>query len=216
MDRKRTKIVATISDKNCGSDFIKHLYEAGMDVIRINSAHLTLEAALVIIENTRKVSNKIAILIDTKGPEIRTTECDSPVRLTKGGIIRIAGNPDKKSTEQEICVSHSTFSSDVPTDSTILIDDGELEFRVKRKMGNALECSIENDGILGSRKSVNVPGVRMALPSLTDKDRAFIEMASWNNVDFIAHSFVRTKQDILDVRDCIESIWKRYKDNSQD
>jgi pyruvate kinase len=211
MDRKRTKIVATISDKNCESDFIRQLYEAGMDVIRINSAYLTLEAALVIIENTRKVSDKIAVLIDTKGPEIRTTVCESPVSLTSGKLIRIAGNPEKKSTEEEICVSYRNFSSDIPIDSKILIDDGELEFSVKRKTGNALECIIENDGILGSIKSVNIPGVKLALPSLTEKDRAFIEMASWNKVDFIAHSFVRTKQDVLDVRECMKQYGRNIK-----
>ena len=83
MDRKRTKIVATISDKNCETDFIKELYEAGMDVVRINSAHLDIEGALKIIKNP-EVSDKIAILIDTKGPEIRTTICDSPIQLKKG------------------------------------------------------------------------------------------------------------------------------------
>ncbi len=204
MDRKRTKIVATISDKNCEPDFIKQLYEAGMDVIRINSAHLTVEAALRIINNTRKVSDKIAILIDTKGPEIRTTICDSPIELKKGNIIKIAGDPDKKSTSDAICVSYSSFSSDIPLGSNILIDDGELKFEVIRKIGNALECMIENDGILGSRKSVNIPGVKITLPSLSDKDRLFIKMAAENEVDFIAHSFVRSKQDVLDVKECIK------------
>jgi len=91
MNRKRTKIVATISDKNCSSDFIRDLYEAGMDVIRINSAHLNIEGALKIINNTREVSDRIAILLDTKGPEIRTTICDSSIELKKGSSVRIAG-----------------------------------------------------------------------------------------------------------------------------
>jgi pyruvate kinase len=211
MDRKRTKIVATISDKNCEYDFIKQLYEAGMDVIRINSAHLTVEAALDIIRNTRKVSDKIAILIDTKGPEIRTTSCDSPLALKKGNIIKIAGDPDKKTTNDEICVNYSYFSSDIPLGSLILIDDGELEFKVIRKIGNALECMIENDGILGSRKSVNIPGVKITLPSVSEKDRLFIRMAAENDVDFIAHSFVRSKQDVLDVKACLNEYGKEIK-----
>ena len=93
MDRKRTKIVATISDKNCEPGFIKELYEAGMDVIRINSAHLDIEGALRIIRNTREVSDKIAIILDTKGPEIRTTICDYPIQLKKGNKINIIGDP---------------------------------------------------------------------------------------------------------------------------
>jgi pyruvate kinase len=211
MDRKRTKIVATISDKNCGSDFIKQLYEAGMDVIRINSAHLTEEAALGIIRNAREVSDKIAILIDTKGPEIRTTFCDPPLSLKKGNIIRIAGDPDKKTTSDEICVTYSSFSSDIPMGSRILIDDGELEFKVLRKSGNALECMIENDGILGSRKSVNIPGIKINLPSVSEKDKLFIKMAVENNIDFIAHSFVRSKQDILDVKACLNQYGREIK-----
>src|SRR5664280_2503968 len=87
MDSKKTKIVATISDKNCEPDFIKLLYEAGMNVIRINSAHLDINGALRIIKNAREVSDKIAILIDTKGPEIRTTICDAPIPLKKGATI---------------------------------------------------------------------------------------------------------------------------------
>ena len=200
MDRKRTKIVATISDKHCESEFIKELYEAGMDVIRINSAHLNIEGALKIIKNAREVSDKIAILIDTKGPEIRTTACDSPVLLKKGDKIKIIGDPERISSGEAIYVSYTTFSSDIPLDSLILIDDGELELKVVKKIGSALECIIENDGVLGSRKSVNIPGVKISLPSLTEKDKTFLEMAARHEIDFIAHSFVRSKQDVLDVK----------------
>jgi pyruvate kinase len=205
MDSKRTKIVATISDKNCEPAFIRELYDSGMNVIRINSAHLDIEGALRIIKNTREVSDKIAILLDTKGPEIRTTICDSPVPLKKGATISIIGDPSKKTSPEAIYVTYEAFSSDIPLGSLILIDDGELELRVSRKKGSALECIIENDGLLGSRKSVNIPSVKITLPSLTDKDRTFIEMASRNNVDFIAHSFVRSRQDIQDVQAVLDS-----------
>jgi pyruvate kinase len=205
MDAKRTKIVATISDKNCEPGFIKELYDAGMNVIRINSAHLDIAGALRIIKNTREVSDKIAILLDTKGPEIRTTICDAPIPLKKGATINIIGDPGKKSSPDAIYVTYKAFSSDIPLGSLILMDDGELELRVLRKHGEALECTIENDGMLTSRKSVNVPSVKIQLPSLTDKDRTFIEMAVKNNVDFIAHSFVRSKQDVQDVQAVLNS-----------
>jgi pyruvate kinase len=205
MERKRTKIVATISDKNCAPEFIKELYEAGMDVIRINSAHLTIDAAIGIINNTRKVSDSIAILLDTKGPEIRTTICDNPIHLIKGNKISIIGDPEKKSSEEAIYVSYKSFSSDIPVGSLILLDDGELELRAIKKNGNALECQIDNDGVLGSRKSVNIPGVKISLPSLTEKDRAFLKMAAEYDIEFIAHSFVRSKQDVLDVKEVLKS-----------
>ena len=211
MNSKRTKIVATISDKNCESGFIRELYDAGMDVIRINSAHLDIDGALRIIKNTREVSDKIAILLDTKGPEIRTTVCDVPIKLKKGATINIIGDPGKKSSAEAIYVSYVNFSSDIPLGSLILMDDGELELRVLRKKGDALECSIENDGILQSRKSVNIPSVKITLPSLTDKDKAFLEMAAKNDVDFIAHSFVRSKQDVLDVQKVLDSFNSNIK-----
>lgn len=201
MIKKRTKIVATISDRNCEPGFIKELHDAGMDVVRINSAHLDIEGALKIMRNVREISDKIAILVDTKGPEIRTTTSDEPIHLLKGQKISIIGDPDKKSSEAGIYVTYKSFSSDVPIGSVVLMDDGELKMTVIRKIQNGVECLIENDGILGSRKSVNVPSVKINLPSLTEKDRKFIEMASKNDVDFIAHSFVRSKQDVLDVKE---------------
>jgi pyruvate kinase len=200
MTKKRTKIVATISDKRCDQDFIRELYDEGMDVIRINSAHLDIEGALKIIKSAREVSDKIAILLDTKGPEIRTTKCDSPINLKKGSTILMAGDSDKTSSGQIIYVSYREFSNDVPPGTAILIDDGEIELKALRKDGEYLECLIENDGVLGSRKSVNLPGIRICLPSLTNKDRIFLKMAAENGVDFIAHSFVRSKQDVLDVQ----------------
>lgn len=207
MIRKRTKIVATISDKRCESEFIRELFEEGMDVIRINSAHLDTDGALRIINNAREVSDKIAILLDTKGPEIRTTVCDAPIRLKKGSLILISGDPEKKSSEQAIYVSYKAFSTDIPVGTAILIDDGELELRVVRRNGEFLECLIENDGVLGSRKSINLPGVKICLPSLTPKDKTFIKLAVENGVDFIAHSFVRSRQDVLDV----QAILDEYK-----
>lgn len=206
MTKKRTKIVATISDKRCSKEFIRELFEEGMDVIRINSAHLDTSGALEIIRNTREVSDKIAILVDTKGPEIRTTICDAPISLKKGSTILLAGAPDKKSTQDIIYVSYKRFSEEIPPGSAILFDDGELELKAVKRSGEYLECFVENDGLLGSRKSVNVPGIKIDLPSVTAKDKAFIKMASENKVDFIAHSFVRSKQDVLDVQSVLDEL----------
>ncbi|HPF02884.1 MAG TPA: pyruvate kinase [Bacteroidales bacterium] len=200
MVRKRTKIVATISDKNSDPDFIRQLYEAGMDVVRINSAHLDIPAAIRIIDNVRQVSEKIAILIDTKGPEIRTTVSDDPVKVVIGNIYRMTGDPGTKSTPENICVSLAGFSEVVPLGSVIMIDDGDVELRVIRKEGKSLYCRADSEGIIGSRKSVNIPGVRIPLPSVTERDKAFLKMAAEKEVDFIAHSFVRSKQDVLDVQ----------------
>jgi pyruvate kinase len=211
MIRKRTKIVATISDKRCSPDFIRELYNEGMDVVRINSAHLNIEGALTIIRVVREVSDKIALLLDTKGPEIRTTICDSPIELKNGSAVAIKGDPAGITTPQMICVNYKSFVSEVPEGSAILIDDGDIELRAVRRNGDILECLVENDGILGSRKSVNLPGVKICLPSVTPKDREFIKMAVDNDVDFIAHSFVRSSQDVIDVQAVLDSYNSRIR-----
>ncbi|NMB51235.1 MAG: pyruvate kinase, partial [Bacteroidales bacterium] len=200
MVRKRTKIVATISDKNCEPEFIRELYESGMDVVRINSAHLDTTGALKIINNVRQVSDKIAILIDTKGPEVRTTDCDTPIQVKKGALLEIIGDPEGISGGSRIFVNMKTFAQDVLPGTSVMIDDGDIELEAIRKEGDALICKALNDGVVKSRKSVNLPGVRLNLPSVSENDKVFIKFAAENDVDFIAHSFVRSKEDVINVQ----------------
>lgn len=198
--KKHTKIVATISDKRCDVDFITQLYKAGMNVVRMNTAHLDKSGIDLIINNVRTVSNNIAILMDTKGPEVRTTACAEPIPFHIGEVVKVVGNPAGETTRECICVSYSDFVNDVEVGGDILIDDGDLDLRVKSKADGYLLCEVLNDAVLGSRKSVNVPGMRINLPSLTQKDRENILYAIEKDIDFIAHSFVRTKQDVLDIQ----------------
>lgn len=204
MNWKRTKVVATISDKRAEPEFIRSLYQAGMDVVRINTAHQDIEGTRRLIENVRKVSDKIAILLDTKGPEIRTTVCDEPVCFKTGEIVKIIGEPESRTTQSVIAVNHSEFADDIPVGSRVMIDDGALELEVLSKDGNTLECKVLNDGILRSRKSVNVPNVELSLPSVSEKDREYIEFATENGVDFIAHSFVRNAKDVKAVQKLLD------------
>ncbi|MDL2222452.1 pyruvate kinase, partial [Parabacteroides sp. OttesenSCG-928-N08] len=197
---KHTKIVATISDQRCEVEFIDSLYKAGMNVVRMNTAHLTAEGLSRIVNNVRSVSDRIGILMDTKGPEIRTTILKEPVRFKTGELVRMAGDPDKESGKDCIYVSYRNFFNDLHIGDDILIDDGDLELKVLSKEGDYLMCEAQNDATLGSRKSVNVPGVRINLPSLTERDRMNIDWAIEHELDFIAHSFVRSKQDVLDIQ----------------
>ncbi len=201
---KYTKIVATISDKRCEVDFIRELFEAGMNVVRLNTAHLDFEGLNKIVNNVREVSDKIAFLIDTKGPEIRTTVSDVNIQLKRGLELTIVGEPGQKTTGERICVSYPKIAEDVMEGSHILIDDGEIDLKVIRKGGGGLICEIMNDGVLGSRKSVNVPGVRINLPSLTERDLGYITYAMENDIDFIAHSFVRNKEDVLSIKQILD------------
>ena len=197
---KHTKIVATVSDQRCEVEFIRSLYKAGMNVVRLNSAHMVEEGFNRVVGNTRAVSNHIALLMDTKGPEIRTTKTAQPLELKTGDRIKVMGNPDGETTRECICLSYKNFVADMSVGGELLIDDGDLDLKVIEKHSDYLVCEVLNDATLGSRKSVNVPGVRISLPSLTEKDRTSILYCIKNNLDFIAHSFVRCKQDVLDIQ----------------
>lgn len=198
---KQTKIVASISDLRCDVDFIKALFKAGMNVVRMNTAHANREGFENLIRNVRQVSNRIGILMDTKGPEVRTTNnAEGSIDYKIGEKVRIVGNPEQDTTRECICVSYPNFVHDLSVGAHVLIDDGDLDLVVTDKDENALYCEVCNDATLGNRKSVNVPGVRINLPSLTEKDRNNILYAIEKEIDFIAHSFVRNKQDVLDIR----------------
>jgi len=209
--KKRTKIVATISDKNCEPDFLRSLFEAGMDVVRINSAHLDTDGVKKIVTNVRSVSDKIALLLDTKGPEIRTTTCDEPIRFLKGQKVMVAGNVDEKTSSEVINVNFTDIATYVPEGAFILIDDGELEIRVMKRDGDVLTGRIENDGTLGSRKTVNIPQIRINLPSVSERDVTFIDLAVRLDIEFIAHSFVRNKEDVIAVQKLLDKHSSKIK-----
>ena len=212
---KKTKIVASISDLRCEEDFIRDLFNAGMNVVRMNTAHASREGFEKLIANVRKVSNRIAILMDTKGPEVRTTDLagGEPIAFTTGDRVKVTGNPGKETNRECISVSYTNFVHDLNVGETILIDDGDLELSViaKDEAANELTCEVKNEATLGNHKSVNVPGVRINLPSLTEKDRNNILYAIEKDIDFIAHSFVRNKQDVLDIRKILHEHNSRIK-----
>jgi len=203
---KKTKIICTISDRNCDAEFIRQLYVSGMNVVRINSAHASIDGAQKIVDNVRSVSDKIAILVDTKGPEVRLTASEESggYKLRKGDIIEIRDGSENSCTRNILYTNCKTFVRDVPAESRILIDDGSIELLVKEKYPEKLVCSVENTGVIKGNKSVNVPDVHISLPALTDKDRKFIQWAIDSDVDFIAHSFVRNKEDLLEIQKLLD------------
>lgn len=197
---KKTKIVATISDNRCDESLIRELFEAGMNVVRLNTAHQGPEGMARVIKNVRAVSDHIAVLVDTKGPEVRTTNCASPIDFRKGDQVQIVGDPDRMTTRECIAVSYPDFVKDLRVGAHILIDDGDLGLIVESKVDGVLNCLVENEAVLKPRKSVNVPGITINLPALTPRDIDNINYAIDAEVDFIAHSFVRSREDVLAVR----------------
>lgn len=201
---KQTKIVASISDRRCSEEFIRELYEAGMNVVRMNTAHATPEGIKEIVENTRKVSHHIGLLIDTKGPEIRTTGCSAPIHYKVGDVVKIFGRPEMDSEHDIVNLSYVDFADDVHEGDEILFDDGALAMKVIGINGPAVIAQVQNEGELGSHKSVNVPGVHIDLPALTEKDVKNMNLAIDLDIDFIAHSFVRSAADVKAVQDILD------------
>ncbi|MFI3285490.1 MAG: pyruvate kinase [Rikenellaceae bacterium] len=206
---KKTKIVATISDFRCGEEYIKSLYDAGMDVVRVNSAHVTEESASQIVKNVHNVNPAIPVMIDTKGPEIRVTtiadEYDGAIEYQTGDRVAVRGTATAELTRRDtIFMNVPSIVADMSVGKRMLIADGALEIEVVEKSDEELICEFTIAGTLKSRKSVNVPGVSIALPSITEKDRRFIIWAIHNDVDFIAHSFVRSAADVKAVQDILD------------
>lgn len=201
---KQTKIVASISDRRCDQDFIRKLFFAGMNVVRINTAHATPEGIRQIVQNVRAVSPHIGIMIDTKGPEIRTTTTPEPIEYTIGEQVCVCGCPDKETSHDYVYVSYTDICKDVKVGDHILFDDGELDMLVVKNESDKLVTTVQNSGTLGARKSVNIPGEHIDLPALTEKDVKNILLAIDLDIDFIAHSFVRNANDIKAVQDILD------------
>ncbi len=203
--QKLTKIVATISDRNCEPVFLSSLHRAGMDVVRINTAHQNPKQSLAIVENVRKVSSRIPVMVDTKGPEIRTNLSDQDIEVATGDLIRMAGDSHKNSDSACIRVNYPGFVGQLEKGRQIMIDDGDVALTVTEKHADYLLCRVENSGKIKPRKSVNLPGSNIDLPALSDKDREYIEFAISNDIAFIAHSFVRSKEDVMAIQELLDA-----------
>ena len=201
---KKTKIVCSISDRRCEVDFLRKLFFAGMNVVRMNTAHATPDGIRTIIRNTREVSSHLALLIDTKGPEVRTTNVEQPITYKKGDVVKIFGRPEMDTTHDIVNVSYTDFTKCVGKGAHILFDDGLLDMLVMEQVGPMLVAQVQNDGVLGAHKSVNVPGVHIDLPALTEKDKKNINLAIDEDIDFIAHSFVRSADDVMAVQKMLD------------
>lgn len=201
---KKTKIVCSISDRRCEVDFLRKLFFAGMNVVRMNTAHATPDGIRTIIRNTREVSPHLALLIDTKGPEVRTTNVEQPITYKKGDVVKIFGRPEMDTTHDIVNVSYTDFTKCVGKGAHILFDDGLLDMLVMEQVGPMLVAQVLNDGVLGAHKSVNVPGVHIDLPALTEKDKKNINLAIDEDIDFIAHSFVRSADDVMAVQKMLD------------
>lgn len=208
VDSKKTKIVCTIGPASESEDVLKALIENGMNVCRLNFSHGSYEEHQKRIDAIKKVRKEtgvhVAILLDTKGPEIRTgTFAEPEVKLVEGQIFTITMD-DMEGTQKRCSVSYKGLVQDVVVGDRILIDDGLVGLKVDKIEGNDIICIVENAGIIKNNKGVNVPNVKINLPAITEKDKKDIEFGIKNEIDFIAASFVRKAADVLSIREILE------------
>jgi pyruvate kinase len=203
--QRRAKIVATLGPASNTVPVIRNLVRAGVDVVRLNFSHGTHEEKLALIQLIRKVSHEegkpLCILGDLQGPKIRTSVLidHEPVLLKAGGRLTITPR-EVPGTASLVGTTFKTLAENVEEGSRILLSDGLIELRVSEVNGKDVVCEILNGGMLGEHKGINLPGIPVRVPSLTEKDAEDLEFALKNDVDAIAVSFVRTAEDVRLVR----------------
>lgn len=211
---RKSKIIAKIADNNAAPEYLKSLIDAGIDVMWLNTAHQGEEEAIKVVEDIRAVSDqKMCILLDTKGPETRTKGIESPLEIKKGEYVIFSGDLSQiaaRVNDKVIGVDYPNFHNEIPVGELISYDDNSVSFIVEEIVDNGIKCIVKNDGIIKSKKSLNVPGVHINLPSLTPKDVSFIHFCAKNNIDFIIHSFVRNIQDLNDIKEILKD-YPEYK-----
>ncbi len=203
--RRRAKIVATLGPASNTEPVLRQLVRAGVDMLRLNLSHGSHEGKLAAIQMIRKVSREerkpLCILGDLQGPKIRTSTMKDhqPVMLKAGQRLTITPR-DVPGTSTLVGTTFKTLAENVEQGSRILLSDGLIELRVHDVPGDDVVCEVINGGMLGEHKGINLPGIAVRVPSLTDKDSIDLEFALKNNVDAIAVSFVRTAEDVRMVR----------------
>lgn len=215
---RNTKIVCTIGPASESPEKLEQLMEEGMNVARLNFSHGDHDEHRTRIENIRKVAKKldknIGILLDTKGPEIRTHDmAGGSINLCRDQEILVSME-EVEGTPEKISVTYKGLIDDVDEDNRILLDDGLIELEVKEilKEKNEILCKVLNNGELKNKKGVNVPGVSVNLPGITEKDQSDILFGIEAGIDFIAASFIRRNSDVLEIRELLEAHNGRHID----
>lgn len=206
---KRTKIVCTIGPASENKDTLIKLVQEGMNVCRLNFSHGSHEEHKKRMDTIKQVRQEldrpIAILLDTKGPEIRTGDFKSSEVMLKEGQKFTITMDDVLGDETICTVSYKGLVDDVKAGDRILIDDGLVELTVDSVEGKEIHCIVDNNGVIKDKKGVNVPNVKIQLPAITEKDRDDIIFGIQNDIDFIAASFVRKASDVLAIREVLEN-----------
>ena len=204
---RKTKIICTIGPATESIEMLEKLANAGMNVARLNMSHGDHESHAKIIQAiqslNKKLDHPIAILLDTQGPEIRTGDMANDLHLTEGDTISIVARGAEDVESSSIHVNYDDLINDVDVGDMITVDNGLINLEVLSKQERVMQVKVIDGGLLKSKRHVNLPGIRVNLPAITDKDRRDIEFGMSQGVDFIALSFVRQAADVHELRELL-------------
>ena len=201
---RKTKIICTIGPATDSYDQLEQLAKAGMNVARLNMSHGDHESHARVIKSIRtlnqKMSHPVAVFLDTQGPEIRTGTRINELNLQAGDIISVTARGESDVETSSIQINYEDLINDVAIGDRITVDNGLINLEVLSKEDRLMQCKVIDGGVLGSKRHVNLPGVRVNLPAITEKDKRDIQFAIEQEVDFIALSFVRSPNDIAELK----------------
>lgn len=201
---RRTKIIATLGPATSSPEIIGQLVDAGMNIVRLNMSHASHDWVRATVKHLRAAAEtrqrSIGILMDTQGPAIRTGDLKVPLDLKPGQQFAFTVRGEKSEEEHSVDVNYEHFVSDISVGDVVLLDNGEIQMKVLAKHRNKVECEVLTPGKLGSRRHINLPGVKVSLPALTVKDIADVALGLELGVDYLALSFVREAKDLRQLR----------------
>src|SRR5688572_12924095 len=202
---RKTKIVATLGPATSAPTMIAALIDAGVNIFRLNMSHAPHDWVRRVVQDIRSAAAErslhIGIMMDTQGPAIRTGDLPVPLDLKPGQKFTLTVRGERSEEEHSVDVNYANFINDINVSDTVLLDNGAIQMKVLAKDGNKVECEVLTEGTLGSRRHINLPGVKVSLPALTAKDIADVKLGLEVGVDLVALSFVREARDLLQLRE---------------
>ncbi len=201
---RKTKIIATLGPATDSPEMLGRLIDAGLNIFRLNMSHATHDWTRRVVRDIRAAAAArnvcIGILMDTQGPSIRTGDLPVPLQLRPGQRFTFTVRGAKSEEINSVDVNYNDFIDDIHVEDTVIVDNGAIQMKVLAKRGNKVDCEVLTEGKLGSRRHINLPGVKVNLPAMTEKDIADAQLGLELGVDYIALSFVRTARDVRQLK----------------
>ncbi len=207
---RRTKIIATLGPASESPEMLRKLIGGGLNIVRLNMSHArhdwVREEVKLIRQISKELQKGVGILLDTQGPAIRTGDLPNKLPLKVGDVFTFTVRGEKSENEYSVDVNYNDLVNDVNVGDTVLVDNGVIHMKVLSKAGNALKCEVLTGGEMGNRRHINLPGVRVNLPALTEKDIADVKVGVEMGVDFVALSFCREAADVRLLRNLLKEL----------